>query len=52
MENVLFKQSFMGFDRTQVLKYIDELSSRMNENAENFQKAQSELESQIETLSK
>ena len=52
MENVLFKQSFMGFDRTQVLKYIDELSSLMNENAENFQKVQSELESQIETLSK
>ncbi len=51
MENVLFKQSFRGFDRQQVLKYIDELSRQMNTQREEYTQQQQNLEEEINTLS-
>lgn len=51
MENILFKQSFRGFDRAQVLEYIDGLSSQMNRQAENYNQIQKGLEEEIRTLS-
>lgn len=51
MENILFKQSFRGFDRTQVLEYIDGLSNEMSQQAENYNQIQKGLEEEIRTLS-
>lgn len=51
MENILFKQSFRGFDRQQVLEYIDNLSNEMSQQAENYTKIQQELECEIQVLS-
>ena len=51
MENILFKQSFRGFDRNQVLEYIDGLSNEMSRQAENYNKIQKGLEEEIRTLS-
>jgi cell division septum initiation protein DivIVA len=51
MENVFFKQSFRGFDRQEVLAYIDDLTGQMNARAASFAKTQQDLESQIDELS-
>lgn len=51
MENILFKQSFRGFDRNQVLEYIDGLSNEMSRQAENYNQIQKGLEAEIRTLS-
>ncbi len=51
MENILFKQSFRGFDRQQVLEYIDNLSNEMSQQTENYTKIQKELEQEIQALS-
>lgn len=51
MENVLFKQSFMGFDRRQVLEYINHLSARAKADADACAKAQKDLELEIRSLS-
>ena len=50
MENILFKQSFRGIDRNQVLEYIDNLSDQMNLQAENYNEIQKGLEEEIRTL--
>ena len=50
MENILFKQSFRGFDRNQVLEYIDNLSDQMSRQAENYTEIQKGLEEEIRTL--
>ena len=50
MENILFKQSFRGFDRNQVLEYIDDLSDQMSRQAENYTEIQKGLEEEIRTL--
>ena len=50
MENILFKQSFRGFDRNQVLEYIDGLSEQMTKQAENYTEIQKGLEDEIRTL--
>ena len=51
MENILFKQSFRGFDRKQVLDYIDDLSNEMSKQAENYTEIQKGLENEIQSLS-
>lgn len=51
MENILFKQSFRGFDRNQVLEYIDNLSTEMSRQADNYNQIQKGLEEEILTLS-
>ena len=51
MENVLFRQTLRGFDRRQVLEYIDNLSAQMNRQAENYTNTQKELEAEIRSLS-
>ena len=51
MENILFKQSFRGFDRKQVLDYIDDLSNEMSKQAENYTQIQKGLEDEIQSLS-
>ena len=51
MENILFKQSFRGFDRNQVLEYIDGLSTEMSRQAENYNQIQKGLDAEIRTLS-
>ncbi len=52
MENVLFKQTFRGFDRRQVLDYIDNISAEMTKQADEYTLIQKGLEEQIQTLSK
>ena len=51
MENVLFRQTLRGFDRQQVLEYIDNLSARMTRQADDYTNIQKELEEQIRSLS-
>jgi len=51
MENILFRQTFRGFDRRQVLEYIDNLSAQMSQQAENYTEIQKGLEEQIHSLS-
>ncbi len=51
MENVLFKQTFRGFDRRQVLDYIDNISAEMTKQADEYNNIQKGLEEQIHTLS-
>lgn len=51
MENVLFRQTFRGFDRRQVLEYIDNLSAQMAQQADDYTNLQKGLESEIQTLS-
>ncbi len=50
MENILFKQSFRGFDRNQVLEYIDNLSNEMSRQADNYNQIQKGLEEEIKRL--
>ncbi len=51
MENMLFRQTFRGFDRRQVLEYIDNLSAEMSKQAEEYSEMQKGLENEIHTLS-
>ncbi len=52
MDNILFKQSFRGFDRTEVLSYIDDLTGQMNARAEGFAATQRELEAKLEEMTR
>lgn len=51
MENVFFKQSLRGFDRRQVLEYIDGLSRQMSRQADEYSRRQEKLENEIKDLS-
>ncbi len=51
MENVLFRQTLRGFDRRQVLEYIDNLSAQMSRQAEDYTNIQKGLEAEIRSLS-
>ena len=51
MENVLLNQSLFGFDRGQVLKYIDDMSAHMSRQAREYAKKQTDLQEEIEKLS-
>lgn len=51
MENILFRQTFRGFDRRQVLEYIDNLSAQMSRQADDYSDIQKGLEAQIHALS-
>ena len=51
MENVLFRQTLRGFDRRQVLEYIDNLSAQMSRQAEDYTNIQKGLEEEIRSLS-
>ena len=51
MDNVVFKQSVMGFNRTQVLEYIDTLVKQLKEQENEYTYKQRELESEISALS-
>ena len=52
MENVLFKQSLRGFDRQQVLEYIDSLSKQMSRQAQEYGRRQESLENEISSLTR
>ena len=52
MENVLFKQSLRGFDRQQVLEYIDSLSKQMSRQAQEYGRRQESLENEINSLTR
>ena len=52
MENVLFKQSLRGFDRQQVLEYIDSLSKQMSQQAREYDQRQESLEKEIDSLTR
>lgn len=51
MENILFRQTFRGFDRRQVLEYIDNLSAQMTQQADDYSNMQKGLETEIQSLS-
>lgn len=51
MDNVVFKQSVMGFNRTQVLEYIDTLVKQLKEQENEYTQKQKELEDEISSLS-
>ena len=51
MNNVVFKQSVMGFNRTQVLEYIDTLVKQLKEQENEYTQKQKELEDEISSLS-
>ena len=51
MDNVVFKQSVMGFNRTQVLEYIDTLVKQLKEQENEYTQKQKELEEEISSLS-
>lgn len=51
MENVLFNQSLFGFDRGQVLKYIDDMSAPDVSAGSEYAKKQTDLQEEIEKLS-
>jgi len=50
MDNVVFKQSVMGFNRTQVLEYIDTLVKQLKDREEEYAQKQQEYQQEIETL--
>ena len=50
MDNVVFKQSVMGFNRTQVLEYIDTLVKQLKEREEEYAQKQQEYQQEIDTL--
>ncbi len=50
MEKEIFKQSIMGFDRSQVIKYIDDLLREMTEKEIEYKNKQEELEKEIKLL--
>ena len=47
----MFNQSLFGFDRSQVLKYIDDMSAQMSRQAREYAKKQTDLQEEIEKLS-
>ena len=47
----MFNQSLFGFDRGQVLKYIDDMSAQMSRQAREYAKKQTDLQEEIEKLS-
>ena len=49
--NVVFKQSVMGFNRTQVLEYIDTLVKQLKAQESEYTEKQRELEEKISSLS-
>lgn len=51
MDNVVFKQSVMGFNRTQVLEYIDTLVKQLKEQETEYTNKQLALEEEIDRLS-
>lgn len=51
MDNIVFKQSVMGFNRTQVLDYIDTLVKQLKEQENEYTQKQKELEDKISSLS-
>ncbi len=50
MEKEVFKQSLLGFDRNQVIKYIDDLLKQIKNQEEEYAKKQEELETQVKLL--
>lgn len=50
MENILFKQKFRGFDRQEVLNYVDSLSNEMKKQSEDCETAKRNLENEIQNL--
>ena len=51
MDNVVFKQSVMGFNRTQVLEYIDTLVKQLKDQETEYTNKQLALEEEIDRLS-
>ena len=51
MDNVVFKQSVMGFNRTQVLEYIDTLVKQLKEQETEYTNKQLALQDEIDRLS-
>lgn len=51
MENVVFKQSLMGFDRQQVLNFIDTLAAQLKTQEQEYTEKQERLENEINSLS-
>ena len=51
MDNVVFKQSVMGFNRTQVLEYIDTLAKQLKDQENEYMTRKQELEAEVGTLS-
>lgn len=52
MENIFFKQSFMGFDRSQVLEYINNLIQEMHQQADDYEDKVHTLERDIDDFTK
>ncbi len=50
MEKEVFKQSLLGFDRTQVINYIDDLLKQIKTKEEEYMQKQEELENEIKLL--
>ncbi|MBE6895060.1 MAG: hypothetical protein E7483_05625 [Ruminococcaceae bacterium] len=50
MDNVVFKQSVMGFNRTQVLEYIDTLVKQLKDREEEYAQKQHNLQQEIDAL--
>ena len=51
MDNAVFKQSVMGFNRTQVLEYIDTLVKQLKDREDEYAQKQQQLQQEIDTLS-
>lgn len=51
MENIVFKQSLVGFDRTQVLSFIDTLASQLKTQEAEYTEKQERLQKEINNLS-
>lgn len=50
MDNVVFKQSVMGFNRIQVLEYIDTLVKELKDCEDRYADKQQQLQQEIDTL--
>lgn len=50
MDNVVFKQSVMGFNRTQVLEYIDTLVKQLKDQESEYTQRKQELEAEVDSL--
>lgn len=51
MDNIVFKQSVMGFNRTQVLEYIDTLAKQLKDQESEYTQRKQELEAEVDSLS-
>ena len=51
MNNIVFDQSLMGFNRTQVLEYIDTLVKQLKDQEQEYTKKQQELSEEVSSLS-